>query len=31
MMEFIYDKEDNEWKVIEFNGRPWLMIDFLEK
>ncbi len=31
MMEFIYDKEDNEWKVIEFNGRPWLMIDFFRK
>ncbi len=31
MIEFIYDKEDNEWKVLEFNGRPWLMIDFFRK
>lgn len=31
MMEFIYDKEDNEWKIVEFNGRPWLMIDFFRK
>lgn len=31
MVEFIQDERDGEWKVIEVNGRPWLMIDFFRR
>ena len=30
MIEFIRDKKDNQWKVIEINLRPWLFIGFYE-
>ncbi len=31
MIEFIKDQKDNQWKVIELNGRPWLLIDFFRR
>ena len=31
MIEFIYDKNERKWNVIEMNGRPWLMIDFFRR
>ena len=31
MIEFIYDRKEKIWKIIEFNGRPWLMNDFFRK
>lgn len=31
MIEFIYDIKEKSWKVIEINGRPWLMIDFFRR
>lgn len=31
MMEFIFDQTSKEWKMIDFNGRPWLHIDFDRK
>lgn len=31
MIEFIKDKKDGEWKVIEVNPRPWLFIGFYER
>ena len=31
MIEFIYNKDDKKWYVIEMNGRPWLMIDFFRR
>ncbi len=30
MIEFIRDKKDKKWKVIEINLRPWLFIGFYE-
>lgn len=30
MIEFIRDKKDSKWKVIEINIRPWLFIGFYE-
>ena len=31
MVEFIKDRKDDVWKVIEVNGRPWLMIDYFRR
>lgn len=31
MIEFIRDKKDGRWKVIEVNGRPWLFVDFFRR
>lgn len=31
MIEFIKDQKDQKWKVIELNGRPWLLIDFFRR
>ncbi|MCA9581932.1 MAG: hypothetical protein KC416_09055, partial [Myxococcales bacterium] len=31
MIEFIRDKKDDRWKVIEVNGRPWLFVDFFRR
>ena len=31
MIEFIKDLKDNQWKIIELNGRPWLFIDFFRR
>ena len=28
MIEFIHDRNDNSWKIIEINTRPWLFHDF---
>lgn len=28
MVEFKFDERDQEWKCIEVNFRPWLLIDF---
>ncbi|NKC00887.1 MAG: hypothetical protein GKR90_20655 [Pseudomonadales bacterium] len=31
MIEFINDKKDGKWKVIEINVRPWLFIGFYDR
>lgn len=31
MIEFIFNKKNKKWEVIEMNGRPWLMIDFFRR
>ena len=31
MIEFIRDRNDDVWKVIEVNARPWLCIDFYRR
>lgn len=31
MLEFIQDKKDSVWKVIEINTRPWLFVDFYRR
>ena len=30
-IELIKDQKDQTWKVIELNGRPWLLIDFFRR
>ena len=31
MIEFIRDRNDDVWKVIEVNARPWLCVDFYRR
>ena len=31
MIEFIRDRSDGVWKVIEINPRPWLFVDFFRR
>jgi len=31
MIEFIRDRNDGRWKVIEVNARPWLCVDFYRR
>lgn len=31
MIEFIRDRKDGIWKVIEINPRPWLFVDFFRR
>ena len=31
MIEFIFNEKNENWEVIEINGRPWLMIDFFRR
>ena len=31
MIEFMFNKKNKKWEVIELNGRPWLMIDFFRR